>query len=326
MPTIPSRYREPLRKQFPYDIEFYIPGYIKSYPIGFSKSLSVVEINSDIWFEDFVDLVVKNINEKRFFPICRFSDGEFLLLLGEQPIDIRLSFIQKARQLLMNLKSRFLLKGGIGPFTRGHYHSGKLSQTELVEQRNLLPKIIKKIGEKGILALHLNYVNEPFAERYYPELANWLETNNIEISYKNYFPFYFVYASLVGPRRFDILRGRRVLIINGANGGKQLDIINNLKKNGVSEVYWCSISLTRSMYDVIDIKPYLGKIDLIFIGAGIGKPNIILQLEPLNVPCIDAGYVFEVWANPLNKYKRVWCASDDDWEFIKSTPTKACLT
>ena len=49
------------------------------------------------------------------------------------------------------------------------------------------------------------------------------------------------------------------------------------------------------------------------VGAGIGKSNILVQMESLNVPCIDAGFVFEVWANPENKWNRAVCACDEDY-------------
>ena len=67
------------------------------------------------------------------------------------------------------------------------------------------------------------------------------------------------------------------------------------------------------MYDSIDVAPFCGKVDLALVGAGIGKMSIFLQMEELKVPCIDAGYVFEVWKDPNNKWKRVICASDNDW-------------
>ena len=67
-----------------------------------------------------------------------------------------------------------------------------------------------------------------------------------------------------------------------------------------------------SLYDKISIDKFIGKVDFVIIGAGIGKPNIMVQLEKLNVPCIDAGFIFEVWAN-TNKWNRSFCISDDDF-------------
>lgn len=44
----------------------------------------------------------------------------------------------------------------------------------------------------------------------------------------------------------------------------------------------------------------------------MGKANILCQLEPLQVPCIDAGFVFEVWANDKNKFLRPFMVTDKD--------------
>jgi len=85
----------------------------------------------------------------------------------------------------------------------------------------------------------------------------------------------------------------------------------------VAEVHWCSISSSRSLFDRIDISGYIGRVDIAVVGAGVGKPNILVQLEPLQVPCIDAGFVFEVWANPENKWKRAWCVPDEKFDVNK---------
>ena len=127
------------------------------------------------------------------------------------------------------------------------------------------------------------------------------------------YPFYFVYALLTGPRRGELLKGRSVLVVNGAQWNDKRKIIAGLMREGVAKVLWCSISLKRSLYDSIDVAPFCGKVDLALVGAGIGKMSIFLQMEELKVPCIDAGYVFEVWKDPNNKWKRVICASDNDW-------------
>ena len=167
-----------------------------------------------------------------------------------------------------------------------------------------------EIGKKGILALHLSYGEVPFQEHYFPALGRWLKENHIMLIDENYFPFYFVYAALTGPRRGELLKGRRVLVVNGASGEKRQKIEAGLRREGVAELLWHTFSLDRSLYDRLILDPYIGKIDLAIVGAGIGKPNILTQMEPLNVPCIDAGYVFEVWADPENRWKRAFCVLD----------------
>lgn len=312
-PELPKKYHMSL---FPERIDFIIPGFEWIFLQCKNKSLALRMRDSSEWYHEFVDKCVAACGQ-HFLPIYRMSDGEFLFLFGEQPLDERWSFKQKMKFRLGQIKEKMILKGGLGPFTQGHYHSGEYSAEEWRRARTEQPELIKKISEKGILALHLNYVNIPFAERYWPALDKWLQDNNIIINDNNYYPFYFVYTMLTGPRRGELLKDRHVLVVNGAQEEKKLKIIAGLKREGVLEVHWCPISLKRSLYDTIDVKPFIGKVDLALVGAGIGKSNILLQMEPLNVPCIDAGFVFEVWADSKNKWARVLCAANDDYAEAK---------
>jgi len=305
---------------FPASIDFPIPGFLKKYIPGNEKTLAIKSRESGEWYHEFIDKCIDACG-KKYLPIYRMSDGEFLFLLGEQPMDIRLQLIKKIKYKLGDLKAKLFLNRGIVARTQGHYHSGEYSSDEWEKARFEQPLLIKKISEKGILAIHLNYVPEPFGERYWPKLDNWFDKHRILINDNNYYPFYFVYAMLTGARRGELLNNRRILVVNGAQGKKKQQIIDGLKREGVSEVHWCSISLKRSLYDIINMKPYIGKIDLALIGAGIGKSAILTQMEPLNVPCIDAGFVFEVWADPKNKWERSYCASDDDYAEVENGNT-----
>lgn len=308
--VLPKQYS---MSQFPATIEFVIPDFKRNYSPGSDKSLALRDRDSEWWFHEFVDRVIAACGHK-FLPICRMSDGEFLFLLGEQPPDVRLTLVQKLRFWLSQFKWRVLLRGGLGPHTVGHYHSGEYSNTEWRLARKEYPEVIRELCKQGILAWHLNFTNVPFQERYFPALERWMNEEKILIHDANYYPFYFVYAMLTGPRRVELLSGRRLLVVNGAQGDKKQKIIEGLKREGVVDVLWCPISLKRSLYDTLDLAPYIGKVDLAVVGAGIGKANILTQMKPLNIPCIDAGFVFEVWADPENKWKRVVCASDEEWE------------
>jgi hypothetical protein len=319
--NLPSIYRMSL---FPEDIDFDIPGFKKHYVAGGRNTLAIRNRDCAQWYYEMIDRVIDSCG-RSFLPICRLSDGEFLFLLGRQPEDIRVkySLLKRAKNFLADLKWKILLRGGLGPFTQGHYHSGRYSGKEWDKAIIDQPKLIKRISESGILALHLNYESKPFAEKYFPALNEWLFKNKIEITDKNYYPFYFVYALLTGHRRAELFKGRRVLVVNGATGDKRRKIIKGLMNEGVEEVFWCEISLDRSLYDKIYIERYIGQIDFVLVGAGIGKASILLQLEQLQVPCIDAGFVFEIWADNENKYKRSYCATDDCWEIIGSDPIEA---
>ena len=309
----PSIYK---MKNFPLEMDFYIPSFDKNNIPGSEKTLALSIKDCGEWYHEFIDKCIAACGHQ-YLPIYRMSDGEFLFVLGEQDFDVRLSFFEKTKLRLSNLKTKLVLNNGVGTWTEGHYHSGEYSFEEWQVAKQEQPGQIKEISEKGILALHLSFVHEPFAEHYWPALDKWIDKHRIMISEDNYYPFYFVYAMLTGSRRSELLEGRRILVVNGAVGEKKQKIINGLKKEGVAKVEWCSISLNRSMFDIINVEPFVGKIDLALVGAGIAKPHILLQMEQLNVPCIDAGFIFEVWADTNNRWKRSYTGTDDDYEKVK---------
>ncbi len=316
MIKIPKQYREPLIPYFPVEMDFYIPGFENSYPIGKGKTLALTHKNCGDWYNEFIDKVLLSISNKEFLPVCRICDGEFLFFLGEQPLDVRLNLFKRIKANLSKIKNRIELKGGIGAYTKGHYHSGLYSKEEWLNARSVYPIWLKEISKVGILAIHLISEKVPFAEQYYPAFSRFLLKNNIEINNDNYYPFYFVYAMLVGHRKSEIFKNRRILIVNGFSNQKRDSVMNSIYNEGAKEIFWLPISTHRSLYDSIDITPFYDKVDLVLVGAGIGKPNILYQLKDLNVPCIDAGYIFEVWANPISKFKRPFCVLDFNSDFI----------
>ena len=296
----------------PESIDFIIPGFSHYYTPG-DKTLALSQRDCITWFHEFVDRLVIACGQY-YLPVCRMSDGEFLFSLGPQPPDVRRPWGDRAKQRASQLLQYLRNRGKFQAATPGHYHSGEYSWCEWRRARRLYARLIREISEKGILALHLSYGRVPFQEHYFPALGRWLKRQDVVLNEANYVPFYFVYAALTGPRRNELLRGRRVLVVNGATGLKRQQIEAGLHREGVAEVLWQPISPRRSLYDHLDVQPFVGKVDLVLVGAGIGKPNILVQLEPLQVPCIDAGFVFEVWADPESKWKRAVCAPDEEWK------------
>lgn len=296
----------------PESIDFIIPGFRHFYTPG-EKTLALRKRDCEEWFHEFVDRLI-NACGKQYLPVCRMSDGEFFFVLGYQPPDLRLSWGERVKKRMNQLLQRLQYGGGFLAYTYSMYSSGKYSYMEWRKARKPYADMMRRISEHGILALHLSYGHTPFQEYYFPALRRWLREESITLTDKNYVPFYFVYAALTGPRRGELLNGRSVLVVNSADGEKRQRIEDGLYREGVARVFWHSISLNRSLYDRLDISSFIGKVDMALVGAGIGKPNIIIQLEPLQVPCIDAGFIFEVWVNPENKWKRAICAPDEEWK------------
>jgi hypothetical protein len=304
MTELPAQYRI-----LPHDIDLRIPGFEYLERPG-DRTLALKEWRCEDWFNAFVDRLVVACRSQRYLPVCRMSDGEYLFALGEQPPDVRLPFAARTKERLRGWRRR---SRAFRAATRPGVSSGYYSRAEVAAARTRYAELVSKISQQGILALHLTHGDpaqgaRPFQERYHPALARWLARNGITLTDYNYFPFYFVYAALTGSRRGELLRGKRLLVVTSAAGEKRRRIQNALLAQGASAVRWQEISSSRSLFDSVDVTTNVGCVDLAFVGAGVGKPNVLVQLEPLQVPCIDAGYLMEVWANDgVNVDGRPFC-------------------
>ncbi len=295
-------------------IPFVIPDFKKHSEPVIPNVLSFKKINSEQWFYEFVSKIESKIS-KEYFPVMRLSDGEYSFLLGEKyPGFYGIDYLTYIKQILSVTRRKLFINGKFNAATRPGVSSGNYNFREIRKQQSNIINCMRKISNNGILALHLTYSLKPFQEKYHYSLKKWLEKNQIYLNKNNYYPFYFVYALLRGRYKERILRNKKIIVFHSAQGKKREQIIRSLRKEGVVKVFWHEISPNRSMFDKIQIKTEYFTADLALVGAGVGKFNILSQLEPLNIPCIDAGFVFEVWANENNKWKRPIMVPDEEWE------------
>jgi len=301
----------------PYQTRFSLPNFRKSIePSTVTFAPSPVECEK--WYELFICNLKAKIG-KTYYPICRLSDGEFTFMFGKRPpydnsifkASTLKYYAKKTIKKILSLNK----KNGFQAFTGKLYHSGAYTEGE---RKDALPeyfKQLKGISVDGVLALHLSYNSEnPFQEHFFPDIKNWNQQASIIFDTSNYVPFYFVYAMFGGSDGKEILKDRNVLVAHGATGKKKENIIQGLLNDNAKHVEWLQISDKRTLLEKIDVSPFLGKVDIVLVGAGIGKPNIFEQLKPLNVPCIDPGYYFEVWNDPDMKWGRVMCYTDEEYD------------
>lgn len=270
-------------------------------------------VGSFEWFKSFTDLVEMSIG-RSFLPVLRLADGEFLFLFGFQPPSFRLGMrypLALARWICAKYRPRHELVAGGSHARRPLYASGRYSLEEVRRIRDVYARVVSLVSQRGCVAADLSFCAVPFQEQFFPAFKKWISNNHIILTTRNYLPFYFVYALLTGPERGRILRGRRILVIHSAVGEKQESIRSRLLHEGAADVLWQSISAERSLEDMIPVEQFVGRIDLCVFGAGIGKAAILEQLEPLGVPCIDAGYVMEVWADPAVAASRIFTQPDE---------------
>ena len=304
MKSILFNYRLKKSKVLNEIIPFYIEGFYNNKVTGYT--LAFEKIDSNVWFNEFKSKVLSTSDV--FFPICRLSDGEYLFICGNQP-PIKISLI---RQFIATCIFYFNSIRPLKNFEAGQarlYDSGKYLRSEI---KNMLPKYLsnlKLLSDKGVLALHLTYTDNPFQERYHFKLKKIFDQYEIQINKNNYFPFYFVYAFFQTEEFKIFLSNKKILFFAGAENEKIKQVEKKFTSFGVSSIEFYKISKNRSLYDVVDLDIIKTKdVDICFVAAGIGKPNIMVQLEPLNCLCIDVGYMFEAWANEDLAYDRPWCS------------------
>lgn len=288
-------------KALPYSVDMVIPGYEKSYPQGIFRTLAISKRDSIQWYLEFLSLLESAIGT-RYLPICRLSDGEFIFCLGRI-----LPPIRRLRETMLEYVLRvtsthlaWLLKPSVRKFRNGDttIPSGIYSTEEWKNIRKLYPRLLHEISKVGILGLHFSYRNNQFAQQYFVPMVKWLKKNDLQLSDSNYYPFYFVYALLNGPDRARILGRDRILVVTHCDENKSIHIEKNLKEEGAKSVQFIQVSQNRSMYDKIDLSKIKLPVDVVLVGAGLGKPNVLLQLRKTNTLCIDAGFVIECLAHP----------------------------
>jgi len=276
------------------------------------------EIIAQDWYVGFKSIVFEAIG-KRYLPIYRMADGEFRFCLNF----LSYKKINRIKKILKNLNFFLKKKENYNrklEFNRlafikhifdinlfwihhGEYYTSK-DKILLIEK---VYEYFNKIASLGILALHfvVEDNNTGYAS-YIEPMIKFFREHEITLDKKNYFPFYFVYA-LLSSRDCDVLfRDKNILIVSNFDKikKKKLEYFFNSKK--VNKIDFYNISPIKSFFDVIHPSKILIKPDLVLIGGGVGTLNILAQLEFLNVPCIDAGYILEMYANPNLKGSRIF--------------------
>ena len=304
MDLLPPAYRI-----LPASVPFRVPGF-EGQSRGTDFVLAPEPIECAAWFDRFVDRVSRAVG-RAWLPVCRMSDGEFTLLFGPQPPSLR---YPPARRLQMRLRQAVGLVRrrltGLRAHTAKGVSSGAMSYAEIRGLASVMAREYAAVARSGILGLHLSYGKTPFQEQFFPAISRWLGEQETTLTPDNYVPFYFVYALLRGPVFPELVSGRRVLVVHSAEGDKREAIAAAIRAAGAREVDWLTISSSRAFADRLDLAALPARPDLCLLGAGIGKARLFGQLEPLGVPCIDAGFSFEAWADPDKQWDRPYMTPD----------------
>jgi peptidoglycan/LPS O-acetylase OafA/YrhL len=293
----------------PATVPFVVPGFERQHRRE-DYVLAPAVIDSRAWFDRFATRVEDAVG-RRYLPVCRLADGEYEFLFGPTSWNPRLPPFRRtmsaARAMVWRWRHQ---RPGFHAETAQGISSGDLTDEECRALRPIVRNDLGEIARHGILAMHLSYGREPFHEAYFPAIRAWVQQGGLAMNERNYVPFYFVYALLRGPRAAGLLGGRRLLVVHSADGAKRAAIRRSLLDLGAADVQWIGVSPNRAFAEQLDVRSLAGRPDLCLVGAGIGKTRVLRQLEPLAVPCIDAGFVFEVWADADRQWDRPFMTPD----------------
>lgn len=299
-----SRQRASYEKALPYNIDLVIPGYERSYPKGTFRTLALSPGDSASWYREFTGTLEGAIG-KRFLPVCRLGDMEYMFLLGGSIPALRgfeetapAYVFRRMRDAVARVRHHDKFYGDFRNMEDTSIPSGVYTKDEWRSSREKCAGMLRGISRCGIICPWLSYRKNSFHRQYFIPFIKWIGRNDIKLTKENYYPCYFVYALLNGPERGRILGRKKILVVTHHDDEKAGRIRAGLAREGAEDVQFVRISKDRSMFDVLDLSKVRLPVDVVLVGAGIGKINILTQLEATTTLCVDAGFVIECIAYP----------------------------
>ena len=276
-------------------ISMTLKGYEKLWSLNVpydSRGLYHYSFNCDsyeIGYQFFIQKIRESIG-KKYLPIYRMADGEFLFSLKKY------SLTKRIFSLLNNKNILFATCWG---------ESYTKKEIDSIFPNYMLQ--LRKISECGFLALHFIESKENSYKTLMDSMMKWFDFNKIVINENNYTSFYYIYALFSGPHQNEFFDNKNILIVSHLTIEKEIAIRNNLRgAKNVNNVEFYKITHNKSFLEVIDLSKIKIKPDLILIAAGVGSINILEQFETLKTVCIDCGMVIDLIANNDLRFSRLF--------------------
>jgi hypothetical protein len=105
-----------------------------------------------------------------------------------------------------------------------------------------------------------------------------------------------------------------VLIIHSARGPRRNAITRSIEPADPRGLEWLTISPSRSFAERLDLSRLEDTPDLCLLGGGVGKSALFSQLRLLGIPCLHAGFTFEVWADRDKQWNRPYMTPDSSFD------------
>lgn len=286
-----------IENSFPHYVDLQLQEFEETVKEGDVLQYSFEKINPEIWFSQFSDVLQTSIG-KRYLPVLRVSDGEFLFALGFKLPEW--TDVKRIRANIRSLISAYLLGRKTLWFMSGSkgYGYERYNFFEWRRLREVFKSEVRKISRDGILAVGFVRQRQPYGEEYHSAMLKWFQRAGINLNKHNYYPFYFVYALLNGRTLPRIVINNRILIVSSHGEKAQQKILSRLEGMGAKSVDFYRISRTNAMKEHIDTAILPAQVDVILVAAGVGASQIIPQLSFYQTLVIDAGFCVDLLADP----------------------------
>lgn len=253
-------------------------------------------------YERFRNRVIAAIG-REYLPVYRMADGEFGFMAGQRKL---MRDRASLRRHVIN-QVRIRIRGGSHRTCWGEEYTA----AEMDRGNQVFLRSLERVAERGVIAAYFAVRGDGWGEAYFEPVCDWLDTNHIALNDDNYVPFYFVYAMLNDPRRSELYNGRRVLVVTHLTAERTSALERALLGEGAASVAFVPVSANKSLLDSIDLTTVTDAVDLALVAAGIGSVNILAQLEPLGIPCIDCGISLECLLDETRRLERPFLLGDD---------------
>ena len=223
-------------------------------------------VQAQALFDIFLERVLHAIDQRCYLPIARFCDGEFSFYSGRETTTC---------------------------------WGERRSNVNVDGVEKLHVDALRLISREGLLCPNLNL-------SYLKTQSDFLEfLAGREMALRNYAPFYFVYALLVHPRFLESLRNRSVALISNFKNKNLANILSVLESKGISNLTTHEIPGSGVAHGEfllkIDKRP-----DIALVGAGIGSPLVLAQLQEKACVAIDSGFVFHLRDGTFDRAERLF--------------------
>jgi hypothetical protein len=124
----------------------------------------------------------------------------------------------------------------------------------------------------------------------------------------------FVNSYFMGPKLNSIFKNKRLLFFTSNMKERNILLKKNLIQLGALEVDFYYTSLNNPMLDVVDFDKIKIDPDIVFVAAGVGSSNILVQIKKLNRLSVDCGFMVDALSDINFAKQRIYYCNDENFE------------